>query len=364
MVVLCAVAIFAMSATTLVIASPASASCNTECKEQKEKEKQEAREQKAKEKEEAREKAKEEAKKQKEQEKAKKEGAEGKYGVRTWGQYKYCPWESPETQFCYAGITEGGRQGGFFEYGKVKVPLSKPIVLQGGYKEVELEEEIEELQLLPANGAASLEAPNLPVTGGIRLFTPRSQEDEQWPTALSESWKEATKNHESAVYVKIELAGTQCFEDITSPGEACLNTTNLLVEHGTAFKLPLKVKVTAPWLEKLGSGPCYIGSDEHPIHINLTSGGPGSAGILEHNPPFTQVVFRQSRLADVGWTIEPESRPTGCGGAYESYIDRALNGLLEDTTAGKTGLVVLKGSLFTAKGGNGVRTEGVESGEL
>ncbi len=37
MAVLCLVAVFALSATTLVVASPASASCNTECKEQKEK---------------------------------------------------------------------------------------------------------------------------------------------------------------------------------------------------------------------------------------------------------------------------------------------------------------------------------------
>ena len=72
MVVLCLVAVFALSATTLVVASPASASCNTECKEQKEKEKQEAKEQKEKEKAEAKaqkEKEKAEAVLQKEEEK-------------------------------------------------------------------------------------------------------------------------------------------------------------------------------------------------------------------------------------------------------------------------------------------------------
>jgi hypothetical protein len=344
MVGLCLAAVFAMSAMTFAVASPAQASCNEECHKLKEEEKQKAKE-------------------QKEQEKAKKEGEEGKYGIHTWGQYKYCPWENPESQFCYAGITEGGRQGGFFEYGGVKVPLNKPIVLQGGYKEVELEGEIEELQLLPANGAASLEAPELAVTGGIGLFNKQLQKDEQWPAALVESWNEAKKNHETGVYVKIELAGTECFEEPTV-GSGCLNTTNLLSEKGTAFKLPLKVAVTAPWLEKLGSGPCSIGSDEHPIHINLTAAGPGTPGRLEHNPPFTQVVFRKSRLADVGWTIEKASAPSGCGGAYAPYIDASLDQVLEVNTAGKTGIVVLKGSLFTAKRFNGILTEGVASGEL
>ena len=53
MLALCLMAIFALSVTTAVIAAPAQAACNTECKEQKEKEKQEAKEQKEKEKEEA-----------------------------------------------------------------------------------------------------------------------------------------------------------------------------------------------------------------------------------------------------------------------------------------------------------------------
>ena len=35
---------------------------------------------------------------------------------------------------CYAGITDGGSNGGYFEYGKVKVNLNKPITMQGGFK--------------------------------------------------------------------------------------------------------------------------------------------------------------------------------------------------------------------------------------
>ncbi len=275
------------------------------------------------------------------------------YGAGTWAQYKGCPYENPEIEWCVAGITTGGAQGGYFEYGRVKVKLDQPITLQGGFKG-----EYDALEVSPAaNGYESLEAPELKVTGGIGLFNKRVQEVNEWPAALVESWKEAKKNHENNVYVKIEMAGNECFE---VPG--CLNTTNLLFEEGTAFRLALKVKITAPWLEKLDSGPCYIGSDEHPIHINLTSGGSGSAGFLEHDEEFSNIVLRDSRLADVDWTIEEASKAKGCGGAYESYIDSSLNEVLE-AYSGKTGIVVLKGSLFTGYR-ESVATEGLESGEL
>jgi hypothetical protein len=276
-----------------------------------------------------------------------------KYTAETWAQYKHCPYEDEEIEYCFAGITSGGANGGFFQYGKVKVKLNQPITLQGGFKGTS-----EALEVSPAVGAETLEAPPLKVTGGIGLFNKAIQEYQEWPAALRESWKEAKKNREQNVYAKIEMAGDECFE---VPG--CLDTTNILFEEGTAFRLPLKVTVSGPWLEKLGGGPCQIGSDEHPIHINLTTEGAGTAGELEANEPFTAIVLRDSRLVDVDWTIEQESAPKGCGGAYESYIDKSLSEVLE-VYPGKKGIVSLSGSLYTANRARGVVTEGFESGEL
>ena len=110
----------------------------------------------------------------------------------------------------------------------------------------------------------------------------------QWPAALTESWKEAKKNKENAVYAKIEMAGNECFE---VPG--CLDTENIMFEEGIGFRFPLKVKVTGPWLEKLGGGPCEIGNDENPIHINLTTSGTGRAGHLRSTKSFTNLVLSQ-----------------------------------------------------------------------
>ncbi|HEX3909778.1 MAG TPA: hypothetical protein VHW67_03625 [Solirubrobacteraceae bacterium] len=316
------------------VASPAQASCNEECKVAKETAKNKVRREKW---------------------EAKRVG--DPFNINSWAQFRSCELGrhvNPQ-ETCYAGITLGGKTGGSFEFGRVNVPLSKSIALQGTF-----EGEEEEIRLFPAShGYETLDAPELPVTDGIKLFDQSTQEQEEWPAGLIESWNEAKKNKETAVNVKIEMAGNGCYEEL-----GCIDTEHLLERSGSAFKLPLKVKVTGPWLEKLGGGPCYIGSDENPIHINLTTAGSGAPGNLSFNKTFTKVAILGSRLVDVGWKIEPASYPTGCGGAYESYVDASLTHVLElDHHPSQTGTVVLKGDLYTAFPEQ-VEKEGVASGEI
>lgn len=283
--------------------------------------------------------------------------AKDPYTAETWGQYKQCEYSAKggvgEITDCFTGITSGGSKGGFFEFGRVKVKLSKSIYLQGSFEGAG-----SEIKVFPAaHGGETLEAPELPVSGGIGLFNKAVQEEVGWPAALTESWKEAKKNKENAVNVKIEMAGNECYEVL-----GCLDTENIIFEEGVAFRLPLKVKVTSPWLEKLGSGPCYIGSDEHPIHINLTTQGAGTAGRLKFNEAFTQTFLQGSKLVDLGWHIEAASAPKGCGGAYESYIDASLENVLE-LHPWRTGIVVLQGNLHDGAV-SVVQEEGEKTGEL
>ena len=56
-------------------------------------------------------------------------------------------------------------------------------------------------------------------------------------------------------------------------------------------------------------------------------------------------------MRDTGWHIPKVSGAKGCGGAYEEYVDKALNVALQVEYAGgyelgwKTGIVVLEGDL-------------------
>jgi hypothetical protein len=331
----CLAAVFALSAVAFV-ASPAMASkaCDVKCEE-----------------------AKERAKVEKKVARTEETGVGDPYLRSSWGEYKGCPYqlyEKGEIENCFVGITAGGGKGGYFEYGNVKVPLSKSIHLQGGFTGAG-----SEIAVIPAaNGRETLEAPPLPITGGIKLFTKDVQQSAQWPQALKESFKEAVTNHETAAFAKIEMAGNECFEVLS-----CLDTENLIFEEGTAFRLPLKVKVTAPWLETLKSGACYIGSDEHPIKQHLTTEGAGNSGRIEFNASFEQTFVTGSKLVDLHWHIEPASAPNGCGGEYEQYIDEALSIVLELQNSSRTGITVLKGNLHDGAA-SAVSTYGVESGEL
>ena len=276
------------------------------------------------------------------------------YSPATWEQFKYCPYNTPEIEeieekdhgniICYAGITSGGTKGGSFSLGNVTVKLNKPIVLQGGaWRDFEAPEE--PLFVLPAaNGGATLESPELKVSGGLNLVTKAIQEQAEWPQALKESFKEAKKNKETALNVKIELAGGNLLYETPN----AISTENLLFEAGPAFILPLKVRMINPWLEKLGGGPCTVGNEEHPVIQDLTTEGSGRAlepGGFKVNEAFTNVELAGSRLVDYNWPVAEGAETSGCGGAYESYVNAAINTVLE--LPNRRGSTVLQGDLFT-----------------
>ncbi len=270
--------------------------------------------------------------------------AKDKYSVNTWQQYKHCPFSADITD-CFTGITSGGATGGYFQYGSVLTRLTKSITIQGGYKEAGDHIEV----VAPEDGSLLLESPPEPITKGLKVITPRIQTEAEWPEALKASFAEAVANKETKATATIEMAGDEC---TTVPG--CIDTESILFEEPEppAFRLPLKVKVDNSWLDKLGGGPCLIGSDEHPIKQNLVTAGAGSGGnLVFEEPKFEQLELANTRLVDVGWHISPEQGAHGCGGSeYEAYVDKALNFALEVETpygeiSWRKGVTVLTGNL-------------------
>jgi hypothetical protein len=283
------------------------------------------------------------------------------YNVNTWGQYKYCPWEDEELTDCFYGRTNGGKEGGEFQYGRIRVALNKPIVIQGGYKGFG-----SEIEVSPAvNGGETLEDQEPEkIIKGLKTITSQIQEEAKWPQALIESFAAAQQAKETKATLTVEMAGNECFE---VPG--CLSTGNLLFEKGTAFRLALKTTIHNPWLESLGGGPCTIGSDEHPIEQHLTSEG---AGYVEHffaNEEFTNLELHNTKIVDTAWHIKQVSGASGCGNAeWEPYLDKALNLALEIETANgkeresKKGITWLIGDMHDAA--TSAVEEAAENGEV
>jgi hypothetical protein len=266
--------------------------------------------------------------------------AKDPYTVDTHGQFAHCPYQNTELTDCFFGRTAGGKSGGFFRYGSVEVKLNKPIVIQGGFKGEGAAIEV----MAPTDGAKLLESPAEPIVKGLKVITPKIQQEAEWPEALKQSFKEALRNGEGKASVVIESAGDEC---TTVPG--CLDTESLLTEtkEPPAFKLALKARVVNSWLEKLGGGPCLIGSDEHPIKQNLNTAGVGRpAESITFNEEFTILFVKNTGLTDDGWTISPEQGATGCGGEYEEYVNKALNRALAVGFPKKSGFTLLEGDLF------------------
>lgn len=316
MLALCLAAVFALTATTLVVASPALAGgCNQECKELKEKEKQEAKELKEKE----REKAKQEAKEQKEKEKREakelkeKEYREthpcpGKNQVQYTGEYgKYCEteeehaeWQSfvncplheppvgegeEETTACtwgrsaysesakelaltsYENATEVneiiahyqeqyGPKHSEFHAGNITVPLKLPITLRGGIEDTEVSQAF---QWVGARGAETIEAvaqkgPSLTHAVDVAMLSQSEKERYEY----------FVENKVTSTSVTVELAG---------PATGLyLNEGNLLKGEGEAFGFPIKVKLSNPFL----GDECYVGSNADPIQIKMSTGESGA----------------------------------------------------------------------------------------
>ena len=51
-----------------------------------------------------------------------------------------------------------------------------------------------------------------------------------------------------------------------------MSVGNLLFQEGTAFRFPVKVHLISPFTGE----NCYVGSDEHPIVVEFTTGKSGA----------------------------------------------------------------------------------------
>lgn len=136
-------------------------------------------------------------------------------------RFSDCPLENPEATQCVYADTDKGE----FVLGNGAVPVSKPVIIQGG---------LTPPVLVPAAYGNTLSKTPLPVPGGL---------------------------------VGIELIGN--FTEVTATAELAGQA-----EISTEVVLPLKVKLDNP-LGLLG-GSCYIGSNSEPISLHLKYGSGSS----------------------------------------------------------------------------------------
>ena len=241
-----------------------------------------------------------------------------------FARFEDCPLARQKVVNCVYSVTTGGN----FTIGRGTVPLTNPVTIQGGFAGAG-----SKIEFFGAENGETLSQAPQPVPGGLNgVVAPGS-----WPGWLQEGFNGGIEDGQGDVTATLELAAP--------PTSIELSTENLLFKSGTALGLPVKVKLENPLL----GGNCYIGSDEHPIQLDLTTGKSGSVegstGKPSRNAQSTFSTFSGGRLVSNTFST-PGAR--GCGGIFSFFFDPLVDSLLGTPAGSGQNTAVLKGDFHAA----------------
>jgi hypothetical protein len=248
-----------------------------------------------------------------------------------YAQFNDCPLNNSAVLLCLYSETTAGS----FTLGKKTVPIKNKVTLQGG-----LDELITPSKFFPAEDGNSLPPVAQPVPGGLLGIEAPSW----WPQILKDLFNETINNGFTGVTATVELTSQTGIE---------IHPLNLLLQSGTALSLPVKIKLSNPFL---GSS-CYVGSNSSPIVLPFTTGTTsppppntpitGSAGTLTFNGDESIATFSGGRLVNNSFAAPGAN---GCGGFLFSWaIDPFVNSIVGIPSPAGTNTAILEGKIQIAE---------------
>lgn len=255
--------------------------------------------------------------------------------------FKQCPTEIPGVVLCNYGVTTSGE----FSIGTTKVPINKPIVLQGGNIKTGNPENEREFFALPAKNGESLSKTELNVPGGLLGFIncEEIKGNGFFEKGARELCKKTFENHFTGVTATTELVAN-------AKNPVIFNEVALGTEEGTALTLPLRVHLKNPFL----GNSCYIGSESSPLQLHLTTGEThppagfkplhGTLGEPETLEEKEQVMLRITGNSLVDNTFSAPGAE-GCGEFLfvKGFLDSLINGKTKIPNKAGENTAVLKG---------------------
>lgn len=244
-----------------------------------------------------------------------------------------CPLANPAAEACIVANTEGGE----FVIAKEKVPITKTITLQFGVSGFFGPKE----EVIAAEDGNTLTKVPQKVPGGLAGLVKCNEISNVIERAACE------------VIFENGVTGVNATTELAAPASAIgLNTLNLAIGSGVALSLPVKVRLENPLL---GSN-CYIGSNAHPIVIELTTGTTappppnkpitGNPGEAVFSGPEEEILTIKNNTLVNNSFAAPKAE--GCGGVFSFLIDPIVNGKLGLPSAAGQNTAILKGTLKAA----------------
>lgn len=259
-------------------------------------------------------------------------------------KFKECPTEVPGVVLCQYGVTTSGEVA----IGKTKVPITNPIVQQGGAIKTGNPLQPQEYFLFPAKNGESLSKSPQNVPGGLTGLINCTELPEKsfWEKAAKEFCKATLEHGVTEVTATTELAASE-------KHPALLNLHNLSEEEGTALILPVRIHLKNALL----GNSCYIGSETNPIELVLTTGTTGAiSGKRGHAETLEEkelVSLRLTENALVGNTFKVPVTE-GCGEfnffgiIFKGYLDSLVNSKLGLPSEAGKNVAKLEGELNSA----------------
>jgi hypothetical protein len=252
--------------------------------------------------------------------------------VGNYTRFAQCPYTNLEVKKCIISTTESGE----VVLGAKKVPIEKPVVLQGGYGKAPSPEGFSTFYAA-TNGITLSKAPqNVP--GGLLGIVPEASQ----PFLVKALIKFFFENSLTGVNSTLELA--------KPASEIKVSENNLAGELNTALQLPVKVHLENPFLGK----NCFVGSSTTPIVWNLTTGETnppapntkikGSGGEIEFLEEGRILESKNAKLVDNAWSAP---KAAGCGGIISFLVDPIINSQLGTLSAGHN-TAILTNKLYVA----------------
>ncbi len=225
--------------------------------------------------------------------------------------FKQCPRFTAGVEVCLYTETTSGE----VVLHKQAVPITKTIVLQGGFK---INEKTEKDEFVGALNGETLSKTPLKVPGGLTGLV-NCQE------IKGSGFLETIERGSCELVFENGTTGVNAVTELARPAsEIGISTFALEAENGVALSLPVKVKLENTLL----GGECYIGSSAKPIVLALTTGTTkpnppnkpisGKFGHLIAKDEFEFLEVTNNTLVNNEFAA-PEA--TGCGGIFSFLLD-------------------------------------------
>jgi hypothetical protein len=247
-----------------------------------------------------------------------------------FAQFANCPLATTSVENCILAETTSGK----FIVGSKTVPIVNAITLQGGDSGSGTE-----TKFVGGENGETLSKTAQPVPGGLLGVVAPSI----LPKFLQDIFNEFINKGVTGVTATAELAGPA--------SSIALNSEALVSTEGIALSLPVKVKLSNPFLGE----NCYIGSTAHPVVIELTTGTTsppepnkpisGKIGTLEEEDEFALIRLKNNSLVNSTFIVPGAE---GCGGILSFLVDPAVDAEVGIPAGEGHNTAVLSGTVETA----------------